>query len=332
MSTSQQKTLEDFIQLQNRNALSHAIGAAIELGVVAALRNGQRTAEQLAKELNVYPDALRRLLDVVAGTELMEKYGDDYALSAITRLIPDSFLDFGDKHWKELALHVKTGAPLPICDEVELNDQDYVLNKASEEWMLTPAALAAAKVLDMGKTRRAVRILEVGCGSAVFGATLAHSDPNAVISLIDDKFNIERARTTVASIGLEHKVTFIASETLDDLDQVPELQGETFDLVLVAGLLHRKTGGECQRMFTQLHSLIKPNQELAIIDVFPGQEAGDLQRAIFDLELNLRTSRGRLHDPRLLEESLKEAGFGQIQFAHLPTTPHYWGLILAQRI
>ncbi len=331
MSTSQQKTLEDFIQLQNRNALSHAIRAAIDLGVVEALRQGQRTAEQLASELNVYPDALRRLLDVVAGTELIEKYGDDYALSAITRLIPDVFIDFGDKHWKELALHVKTGAPLPICEEVELNDQDYLFNKASEEWMLTPAALAAAQVLDMGKTRRAVRILEIGCGSAVFGATLAHSDPNAVISLIDNEFNIKRARKTVASIGLEHKVTFIETKTLDDLDAVPELAGQTFDLVLMAGLLHQKTGGECQRMFQQLHTLIKPTRELAIIDVFPGQKEGDLQRAIFDLELNLRTSRGRLHDPRLLEESLKEAGFGQIQFAHLPTTPNYWGLVLAQR-
>ncbi|MDG1873450.1 MAG: class I SAM-dependent methyltransferase [Mariniblastus sp.] len=331
MSTSQQKTLEDFIQLQNRNALSHAIRAAIDLGVVGALRQGQRTAEQLASELNVYPDALRRLLDVVAGTELIEKYGDDYALSAITRLIPDVFIDFGDKHWKELALHVKTGAPLPICEEVELNDQDYLFNKASEEWMLTPAALAAAQVLDMGKTRRAVRILEIGCGSAVFGATLAHSDPNAVISLIDNEFNIKRARKTVASIGLEHKVTFIETETLDDLDAVPELAGQTFDLVLMAGLLHQKTSGECQRMFQQLHTLIKPTRELAIIDVFPGQKEGDLQRAIFDLELNLRTSRGRLHDPRLLEEGLKEAGFGQIQFAHLPTTPNYWGLVLAQR-
>ena len=47
------------------------------------------------------------------------------------------------------------------------------------------------------------------------------------------------------------------------------------------------------------------------------------------LELSLRTSRGRLHDPGELKESLKEAGFSQIQFAHLPTPPFYWGLVLA---
>lgn len=331
MSTSQQKTLEDFIELQNRNALAHAIRATVELGVIEALRNGQKTAVQLASELNVYPDALERLLNVVVGTELIEKYGDDYALSTIARLIPATFLDFGDAHWQHLTLHVKTGAPLPICDEVALSDVDYSMNKASEEWMLTPAALTAAQVLDMGKTRRACRILEVNCGSAVFGATLAHSDPDSVITLVDTPFNIDRARKTVESIGLEHKVTFVESESLDDPEAIPELEGQTFDLALVASVLHRKTGGECQRLFSQLYNLIKPQHELVVIDVFPGQEEGDLQRAIFDMELNLRTSRGRLHDPRLLEESLKESGFGGIQFAHLTTTPFYWGLILAQR-
>ena len=69
MSTAQQKSLEDFISLQKQNALAHAIRAAVDLGVIEALRGGQKTAVQLAKELNVFPDALERLLIVVQGTE-----------------------------------------------------------------------------------------------------------------------------------------------------------------------------------------------------------------------------------------------------------------------
>ena len=86
MSSAQQKTIEDFIQLQNRSVLLHAIRATVELGVIGALRTGQRTAEQLAKQLQLYPEALKRLLDVVVGSELIEKYGDDYALTPIARL------------------------------------------------------------------------------------------------------------------------------------------------------------------------------------------------------------------------------------------------------
>ena len=154
MSSSQQKTLEDFISLQHRNALSHAIRAAVDLGAINALRNGQRTAAQLADELGAHPEALARLMDVVAETELVEKYGEDYALSSIARLIPDRFYDFGDEYWKHLVLHAKTGAPLPVCDEVPVEDIEYIANKTSEEWTLTPTAMVAAQALDIGNSRK----------------------------------------------------------------------------------------------------------------------------------------------------------------------------------
>jgi 2-polyprenyl-3-methyl-5-hydroxy-6-metoxy-1,4-benzoquinol methylase len=332
MSSSQQKTLEDFIALQNRNAISHAIRAVVELGVIAELRNGQRTAEQLAKELNVYPFALKQLLDLVANTELLEKYGDDYALSTIARLIPEPFLDFGDHHWKHLSLYVKTGAPLPICDEVPINDGDFVINKASEEWTLTPAALTAVKALDMQNTRKGASILEIGCGSGVFGVTLAHSDPSSNVVLLDNEYGLERAKTTVESIELQSQVSYVENEDPFNLENVPELSGKKFDLVMVANRIHRLTGGECQRLFQQIRELLSDSGELAIIDIFPGQEKGDLSRSIFEFELGLRTSRGRLHDPIMLETVLKESGLGEVQFAHLPTAPFYWGLILSQRV
>ena len=331
MSSSQQKTLEDFISLQHRNALSHAIRAAVDLGVINALRNGQRTAAQLAEELGAHPEALSQLLDVVAETELVEKYGEDYALSSIARLIPDRFYDFGDEYWKHLVLYAKTGAPLPICDEVPLEDIDYVANKTSEEWTLTPTAMVAAQALDIGNSRKALRILEISCGSAIFSATLTHSDPGAEITLLDHPIGIQRARRTIDSIGSEHKVTYIEAEDILDLDSIPEIQNDPFDLVLITGQLHQMTVGACQRLFSQVHKLVKPDREFAIVDIFPGQEHGDKNLAIFNLELSLRSSQGRLHDPLVIENELRATGFDQVQFAHLPATPYYWGLILAQR-
>ena len=331
MSSSQQKTLEDFISLQHRNALSHAIRAAVELGVINALRNGQRTAAQLADELGAHPEALTRLLDAVAETELVEKYGDDYALSSIARLIPDRFYDFGDEYWKHLVLHTKTGAPLPVCDEVPVEDIDYIANKTSEEWTLTPTAMIATQALDIGKSRKDLRILEIGCGSAIFSATLTHSDPGAKITLLDRPIGIQRARKTIESVGAEHDVNYVEAENILDLDSIQEIQNDSFDLVLIAGQIHRMTLGSCQRLFSQVHKLVKPDREFAIVDVFPGQESGDKNLAIFNLELGLRSSQGRLHDPLALESELRSSGFEQVQFAHLPATPYYWGLILAQR-
>ena len=331
MSTSQQKTLEDFIHLQERSVLTHAIRAAVELGVVTSLRERQKTADELASELEVDPAALTRLMNVLTASELIEKYGEDYALSTIARLIPDQFLDFGDVHWKHLAEHIRTGTPLPVREGVAFTDLDYAMNKASEEWTLTPTALSAAQVLDLGKSRRGLRILEVGCGSAVFGATMAHADPDSVVNLLDDRFGLERARQTIESVDLDRQVNYIEGDVDGDLTSIPELVDQTFDLVLLAGQIHRKNRQQCQKLFAQLHTWVKPERELVIVDIFPGQENGETERSIFELELGLRSSQGQLHDPNWIKETLNECGFEQIQFAHLPSPPFYWGLVLAQR-
>ena len=272
MSTAQQKTLEDFIHLQNRNALSHSIRAAVELGVIRALREGQKTAEQLSSELEVDPKALTRLMDVLTTSELIEKYGENYALSMLATLIPDQFFDFGDQHWRHLATHVKTGVPLPAQKGIATTDFDYCLNKASEEWTLTPTALSAAQVLDLGNSRRGLKILEIGCGSAVFGATLAHADSESVVSLLDDELGLERARKTVENIGLEQQFNYIEADPRGNLTDVPELSDQMFDLVLMVGQIHQRSPQECQELFAQLHSVIKPDCELVLVDIFPGQE------------------------------------------------------------
>ena len=61
------------------------------------------------------------------------------------------------------------------------------------------------------------------------------------------------------------------------------------------------------------------------------ETARGIESLLDNLELSLRTSRGRLHDPLAIEKRLREAGFGQIQFAHLPAAPYYWGLVLGQK-
>ena len=82
---------------------------------------------------------------------------------------------------------------------------------------------------------------------------------------------------------------------------------------------------------SRFRELVKPDGELAIVDIFPGQEKGDEHRAIFELELFLRTSSGTLQSPEQVQAMLEEVGFANIQFAHIPAPPYIWGLMLAHR-
>ena len=330
MSTSQIKALEDYFRLIDRNATAHAIRAAVDLGVLAALEDGQKTLEQLASSLSLNENSLRLLLNVLCRTELIEKYGDDYALSTVARLIPGKFHHLGDHYWQFLSGFVRTGVPLPSDHEVPVTDDDFGLNQASREWTQTPAAMDAASVLEVGTARTNLQILEIGCGAAVFGVAIAHHDPGSRLTLVDHPSDLPRAITTVKGVGLEDRVSYVEADYLDP-EWVSGLEEEDFDLIIVAGVVHRHSPEECQRLFSNIARLCRPSTQLAVIDAFAGQEKGDVHREIFELEVSLRTSKGQIYLPAEIEQQLKELGFDDIQYAHLPSAPYIWGLILGTR-
>ena len=342
--SSQNKTIADFAALKNRAGLTHAIRAATELGIFKALTAGQRTAKELATEINAQPAAVAALMKVIARSELIEQYDDDFALSTLARLIPEPYFDFGDSHWQQLVQHVRTGQPIQAGSEDKPSgNMDYLIQQASEEWMLTPTALVVAQALDLGRSRTGLNILELGCGSAVFGATLAHADPTSMLTLVDTPPEIARAKSTCESVQILSRTALIQAQqwrdvevidladTPDDDDSAMVAQ-PTFDLVIVHKKIHLLGLNETAALMKKLGALLlKRGGELAIIDIFPGQEAGDEYREVIELEYSLRHTPGKMHHPRDLEPALKAAGFASVQFAHLPAQPHLYGLILAAK-
>lgn len=342
MSTSPHQSLTDFVALKHRLGLTHAIRAARELGIFAALAAGQRTAAQLAEEIQAAPDRVAALMKVLEQSELIERYGDDYALSTLARLIPDACLDLGDIYWKHLVEHVRSGRPLAEIEQAPQDDHDFHVTQAAEEWMMTPAAMLAAEVLDLGNSRQQLNLLQLGCGSAILGATLAHRDPAAQLTLVDTAEELQRARSTVDNVEIAARTRFIAAPHWEDIEVI-DFSGQEdsdeevqwvpqpwFDMVLLSGRIHRIPAerlGPWLKKVGQL--LLQTGSELVIVDWFPGLEQGDAYLALTELEFGLRHSHGRCHAPRDLERMLRDAGFPSVQFAHLPVEPYLYGLVLA---
>ncbi len=326
MSDSQIKSLLAHYRLHNRNAITHIIRSAVSLGIIDALSEGQKTLDQLAKQLELKTDPLLLVMNILIETELVEQYEDDYALSTVARLIPRQLRDFGDFHWSHLGDFVRTGVNLPNDDAVPVTDADFLANAQATEWLATPAALDAAQVLDFGETRKAMRVLEIGSGSAVFGVTLIHRDPESRLVLLDNEAGLRAAQKTVEGVGVEDRVDLVEGNYLE-----PDLGDDQFDMVLMAGLLHRHSMETCQTIFSTAHRLLKPAAEMVVVDIFPGQDQGELNYRIAELEVRLRSANGQLHDPALMEHEMIMQGFDQVRYAHLPAAPYFWGLILAVR-
>ena len=322
------KAIEDYLNLKNRNAQTQAIRAAVKLGIINSLRSGQKNCIQLAEANGCKTIQVEQLMAILATTELVECYGQDYALSQIGRLIPDQFLDFGDAFWEQLPQHIETGVSVhddPACDQSEM---DFVLQRATEEWMMTPVALDAAEVLGIAKHRKGQRILEVCCGSAVMGATIAHKDPTSKVFLMDTAEGLSRADKTIESVGLQGKVEKVLIDDPNDMIGA-DVEPNSFDVLIATNFLNTRSKAACEKFFQTANAWLTQTGEMVLIDIFPGQEHGDLTRLVTAMELGLRTKSGQLYDPGVIKEMLKACGFSHVQYAHLPSAPGIYGLVLA---
>lgn len=323
VSNTQLKTLTDFVEMRNMLEVGHILRAAISTGILPSLRDGQKTIEEIAKQADLNSHAVDLVVQALIPTGILEQYESHIALSPAAQMLPDNFLF--DEYWQHLDQFIRSGESISRRGDLPEDDSPYDLQQIQNEWMQTPAAMDAAQALDYGKTRKGLRVLELGCGSGIFSATLAHRDPDSTFVLADTASNLKRAKATMESIGVQKQFEFAESDNL-----APPTEMGGFDLVLVAGQVFRKPADWLTPWLKDVRRVMHFDGELVLVDLFPGQKDGAKNLAFFQLQLALRTAEGQLHHPTQLQEVLKQSDFGKVQFAHLPSPPHYWGLMVAE--
>jgi C-methyltransferase len=327
MSNPQLHSIETYHRLMNINGASHVLRTTVRLGIIDALVHGQKTAIQLKEICNLKLEPLELLLAVACQTGLIEKYGDDYALSQTGRLLPSDFRDLGDHYWQYLENFVRSGQRIPDDEEIPQQDGDYLTEMASAEWIMTPAALAAIEILDIPQTRHGKRILQIGAGAAVFGMAILHHDPTSHLTALDTKQNLKRAERTAESIDKLESVDFLEGDY-----RSMSFPAECFDMVILENILHRERLDTVNSLLERINDSLRTHGEVVILDVFPGQDAGKVTRELFQLALHLRLSTGTLHSPEDLKHALLQQGFDRISFAHIDTPPFIHGMIVARKI
>lgn len=319
MSNAQIRTMEQYVELQKHIAGYHAIIASAKQGIFKALDAGQKTEDEIADICGMEVIPVRSLLGILQELSLIEKYDEHYALSQVTRLLPN-LEQIEDPHWQRIAEWLRNST------ETGLTNSEALEIHPDPQWMLTPAALDASKALDIGQTRKAIRVLEVAGGPCVLSATFAYKDPTSRFTLVDNALGLAQARETFASIDRMEQAGFIESDPLQ-----PPCEANTFDLIIVPGVLRRIAVDVSKSWLTNLRDLLRPGGELAVFDWFPGQEKGTSNLVFSQFELSVKYRHGGLVSPQLLSQWLDEAGLQNVRFAELPAPPHIWGLVLSEK-
>src|SRR5262245_25517619 len=244
------------------------IMVAVSLGVFEALRNGPRTAADLADSLSVDSNALECLLRALTHVRYLVQQDNVYALSRLARrtLLRGAPMDLtGYVPWHETQCRflehmealIRTGTGVDF--HRTLGDQrswrDY------QRAMLAMARLDAATIARLVPIPPgATRLLDLAGSHGILGAAICRRHPPMRSTVVDLPEAVEEGRALTLESGnadlVDHRAGDLRTDSLEECDAV-----------LLANILHHFIPAEITALVARVRNALRPGGTVAIWDL-----------------------------------------------------------------
>ena len=297
------------------------VRAAIELDLFSAIAEGATTAAAIAGSRGGTERSVRILLDAVAVTspKLLRKKGKGYALTPTSRqfLIRSSrsFIGqlmplYGHKRmWEmfyELPAAVRAGRSV-MKEDAHSPDQEFW-----EDFARATARDAVRKgrrmVRLLGKKPAPVRILDLACGSGMYGATFAREIPGSTLTLFDQANVLAQTRKIVDAPARYLEGDLFRTEF-----------GGPYDVVVASHVFHHFNPADCRTLMARIRGALAPGGRLLIQEFVPDERrAANAQALMFAVTMLVWTREGDAYCRSDYEKWLKRSGFRKVTFHRQP--------------
>ncbi len=313
-------SLQTLLPLMFSFAPNRILASAIQLRVFPEIAAGRATLANLAASTGTNARALRMLLDALTGMALLDKSDGQYHLTELAgrHLLPASpdyigtILETDDvwESWSGLADTIRAGQPPAPRDKPGAAEEFFSRLVRGLHVANYPVAQRAAEALRAGTDRAGLEIIDIGCGSGVWGIAVAQADPTARLTLQDLPGVLDRVtRAMVARYGLSDRTRYRAG-SYHEMD----LGTAEYDLAILGNIIHMESAEGTHRLFQLAARALRPGGRLAIIDMFPNDErTGPFFPLMFALNMLVATSHGDTYTLAELRLWLSEAGFSGIE-------------------
>lgn len=285
--------------------------AAIELDCFSAIAEGRRTAAEVSAARGGTERTIRILLDGLAASspKLLKKTGRRYGLTPLSkrylvRTSPDyvgSLMPlYGHRRlWESfygLPDAVRAGKSVMPSNAHTPNEpfwEDFARATAHE------ATHKARKMLRLlGKIPAPCDILDVACGSGMYGATFARWIPGARLTLFDQAYVLATTRNIVD----------VPARYLEgDLFETPF--GGPYDLVIASHVFHHFDRETCASLARKLAGALKPGGRLVVQDFIPDEaRTKRVQPILFAVTMLVWTEAGDTYTSRDYRKWFSDAG------------------------
>jgi ubiquinone/menaquinone biosynthesis C-methylase UbiE len=302
---------------------SRVLCAGVQLGVFAHIADGNTTAQEIARVAEASERGMRMLLDALVACQLLSKMNGRYGLTPLAarylvRGRPDymgSMMEYDPlwEGWGHLTEVVRTGKPFHRVEERERAETFFPHLVRTLHITNREPARRAARVLGAGHPRRGLRVLDLACGSGVWGIAIAEADPEARVTAQDFPALLSLTREYVTRHGVAERYEFLPG----DLKEV-DFGENRYDLALLGNILHSEGERASRDVLRRLDRALRPGGRVAIIDMVPGNDrTGPPFPVLFALNMLLNTEEGDTYTLAEYTQWLQEAGFARVDTADI---------------
>jgi SAM-dependent methyltransferase len=269
---------------------------AIELDLPERLADRPVSADTLARDLDLRPDYLHRLLRAMTGLGLCEEIPDggtfsltglgahlrkdsssplrEYALIAVEQYSPA---------WAGLADTLRNGRPafenLHGTTIWQARAANPRLGSTFSLWLSKETARAARLIAAAVDPGSAARVADIGCGLGELMAEILHRNPHVTGILFDRTEVIDAARVSLASSGLEGRLEYAAG---DFFDAIPVRA----DLYIMKSVLHDWNDEEVGAILRRCRAAMAPGARLLVVErALPPSASDDLDTILLDMHM-----------------------------------------------
>lgn len=314
---------EQLLQMSFSFTPSRVLSAAIQLDLFSHIAQGSHTAAEIAKAAGASERGTRMLLDALAGLQLLGKSEDRYELTPVAEnfLVRSSPNYLGsmmeNEHtwnaWSHLTEVVRTGKPVQVIEAQAKAEDFFPMLVRSLHVMNREPARRTAEALGAGTTHHGLRVVDVACGSGIWGIAIAEADKDARITAQDFPGVFNTTLEFVKRHNLEDRFDFLPG----DLKEV-DFGSERYDLALLGNIVHSEGERSSRDLFRRLYRALRPGGRIVIIDMIPDDErTGPPFALLFAINMLVNTEEGSTFTMAEYTNWLRDAGFSRVETADI---------------
>ncbi len=308
---------------------THAIRAAIDVDLFAAIGEGATTVPTLAKRCGCAERGVRMLADAMVLLGVLRKEDGEYGLTSTAELFldrqsPASFAPALDFLFSPTIAAGFAGLGEAVRRGGTALEAEGTLAPEHPVWIdfargMSALALATAtmmaNVLDPDPAG-AWRILDIAAGHGQFGVALAARQPGARVVALDWQNVLPVAKETAKAAGLEDRFSTIAGSAFD-----VDFRGP-YDVILLTNILHHFDEPTNVRLLKKVHAALAPDGRAVTVEFVPNEDrTSPPDSAFFSLVMLATTPAGDAYTFAELDRMFTAAGFSSSELHSLAPTP-----------